>query len=253
MNKPLRKHHRILVVEDAKLIRLMLAELFSEQFEVLATDSGEHVMNMVIQKKPVLILLDIMLRGTVDGFSLLRMLKKDPSLQHIPVIIISSLDEPEFIEKGLKLGANDYITKPFDLKILESKVANLVQLSEAIQSAHLAGRIASSQEMGGHKDLFTAFESMIEDMIVNESSLSVKQIAAKLNLSLSTFERSVKKAYGLTPNKYITYRKLEKARLLIRNTDMPIKQVAYMLGFNSVSYFGKCFKDRFKELPSKQR
>lgn len=243
----------MLVVEDAKLIRLMLAELFSDRFEVIATDSGEHVMQLIARKAPSLILLDIMLRGAVDGFSILRMLKKDTALQHIPVIIISSLDEPEFIEKGLSLGANDYIIKPFDFKIVETKVLNLIQLAEAIRVASFSGKFQVGPDIEAHKAMLVRFESLIEDMVVSEKQLSVAQIAARLNLSVSTFERTIKKVYGCTPNRYILYRKLEKARLLLRSTDTPIKQVAYMLGFNSVSYFSKCFKERFKELPSKQR
>ncbi|WP_276976135.1 helix-turn-helix domain-containing protein [Flavobacterium filum] len=243
----------LLVVEDAKLIRLMLAELFADRYDVVATDSGEHVMQLIAKKVPVLILLDIMLRGPVDGFSVLRMLKRDSSLQHIPVIIISSLEEPEFIEKGLSLGANDYIIKPFDFKIVESKVQNLIQLAEAIRVASISGKFTVGAVMEQHKDMLGRFESIIEDMAINEKYFTIEQIAQKLNLSLSTFERTIKKVYGLTPNKYIQYRKLEKAKLLLRNTEITIKQVAYMLGFNSVSYFSKCFKERFKELPSKQR
>lgn len=253
MQKPIGMRDTLLVVEDAKLIRLMLAELFSDRYDVLSTDAGEHVMQLINRRAPVLILLDIMLHGSVDGFSILRMLKRDSSLQHIPVIIISSLDEPEFIEKGLSLGANDYIIKPFDFKIVESKVQNLIQLAAAIRVASLSGKFAVGAEIETHRDMLGRFESIIEDMVVNEKHFSIEQIAQKLNLSLSTFERTIKKVYGLTPNKYIQYRKLEKAKLLLRNTDMTIKQVAYLLGFNSVSYFSKCFKQRFKELPSTQR
>ncbi len=253
MHKPREMQDSLLVVEDAKLIRLMLAELFADRYDVVATDSGEHVMQLIAKKVPVLILLDIMLRGPVDGFSVLRMLKRDSSLQHIPVIIISSLEEPEFIEKGLSLGANDYIIKPFDFKIVESKVQNLIQLAEAIRVASISGKFTVGAVMEQHKDMLGRFESIIEDMAINEKYFTIEQIAQKLNLSLSTFERTIKKVYGLTPNKYIQYRKLEKAKLLLRNTEITIKQVAYMLGFNSVSYFSKCFKERFKELPSKQR
>lgn len=253
MHKPREMQDSLLVVEDAKLIRLMLAELFADRYDVVATDSGEHVMQLIAKKVPVLILLDIMLRGPVDGFSVLRMLKRDSSLQHIPVIIISSLEEPEFIEKGLSLGANDYIIKPFDFKIVESKVQNLIQLAEAIRVASISGKFTVGAVMEQYKDMLGRFESIIEDMAINEKYFTIEQIAHKLNLSLSTFERTIKKVYGLTPNKYIQYRKLEKAKLLLRNTEITIKQVAYMLGFNSVSYFSKCFKERFKELPSKQR
>lgn len=253
MKKMPAKFHTILVVEDAKMIRLMLTEYFSNQYTVIGTDAGEHVHKLIEEKKPVLILLDIMLSGIVDGFSLLRMLKQDKQVLHIPIIIISSLDDKACIEKGLSLGANDYITKPFDLPMLSSKVANLITLSEANRNM-LLNQLASEYEgKKGNQDMLTAFDSIIEDMIVNEKQLSILMIAQKLNLSQSTFERTIKRAYGLTPNRYILYRKLEKARLILKNTDMPIKQVVFMLGFNSVSYFTKCYKARFGELPSMHR
>jgi DNA-binding response OmpR family regulator len=242
--------HTLLVVEDNKKLRMLLVELLGNHYNVVATDSGEKVVELVLQHKPIVILLDVMLNGMVDGFSVLRLLKQDMRFQDISVIIISGLDQSEFIEKGLSLGANDYITKPLSIKVLESKVENLIKLRNAILQTTIQQQFPVIGESKDKSSFMKTFETLIEDMITNDYDLSIKEIAAKLNLSLSTFERTIKKIYKQTPNKYIMYRKLEKAHLLLQQTQMPVKQIAFMLGFNSVSYFAKCYRARFKETPS---
>lgn len=97
------------------------------------------------------------------------------------------------------------------------------------------------------------FERIIEEILLKNADLSIHDIAHRLNLSVSTFERLIKKAYKMPPNRYILHRRLEKANLLLANTHLPIKEISMTMGFNSVSYFTKCYKALYGFPPSTRR
>jgi DNA-binding response OmpR family regulator len=248
----LEKNH-LLIVEDDEKLRNTLIELLEPYYNIASTDNGESVLALVDRHKPKVIILDIMLSGFMDGFSVLRLLKQDERFQDTPVIFISAYGQESQIQTGLSLGANDYIVKPFNVKMLHLKLESMIKLRTAIQNKIIKTELSSHIDPGFANNQLQEFEKIIEEILLKDADLSIHDISQRLNLSVSTFERIVKKAYKMPPNRYILNRRLEKANLLLSSTDLPIKEISMTMGFNSVSYFTKCYKALYGFSPSTRR
>jgi DNA-binding response OmpR family regulator len=248
----LEKNH-LLIVEDDEKLRNTLIELLEPYYNIASTDNGESVLVLVDRHKPKVIILDIMLSGFMDGFSVLRLLKQDERFQDTPVIFISAYGQESQIQTGLSLGANDYIVKPFNVKMLHLKLESMIKLRTAIQNKVIKTELSTHIDPGFANNQLQEFEKIIEEILLKDADLSIHDISQRLNLSVSTFERIVKKAYKMPPNRYILNRRLEKANLLLSSTDLPIKEISMTMGFNSVSYFTKCYKALYGFSPSTRR
>jgi len=245
--------NNILIVEDDEKLRSTLIELLEPYYNIVSTDNGESVLALVDRHKPKVIILDIMLSGFMDGFSVLRLLKQDDRFLDTPVIIISAYGQESQIQTGLSLGANDYIVKPFNVKMLHLKLESMIKLRAAIQNNVIKTELSKHIDPGFANNQLQEFEKIIEEILLKDADLSIHDISQRLNLSVSTFERIVKKAYQMPPNRYILNRRLEKANLLLSSTDLPIKEISMTMGFNSVSYFTKCYKALYGFSPSTRR
>jgi YesN/AraC family two-component response regulator len=245
--------HNILIVEDDEILRFTLCELLEPYYNIASTDNGESVLGLVERHQPLVIVLDILLSGYMDGFSVLRQLKQDERFKDTPVIFISAYGQESQIQTGISLGANDYIVKPFSAKLLQLKVESLIQLRIAIQNKVIKTELNKHIDPGFANNQLQEFERIIEEILLKDADLSIHDIAQRLNLSVSTFERVIKKAYKMPPNRYILNRRLEKANLLLSSTNLPIKEISMTMGFNSVSYFTKCYKALYGSSPSTRR
>jgi transcriptional regulator GlxA family with amidase domain len=115
------------------------------------------------------------------------------------------------------------------------------------------GNFSKIIETGFANNQLQEFERIIEEMLLKDAHLLIPEIAVQLNTSVSTLERAIKKAYKMPPNRYILNRRLEKANLLLSNTKLPIKEISMTMGFNSVSYFSKCYKALYGFSPTTRR
>jgi DNA-binding response OmpR family regulator len=241
----------ILIIEDSDKFRSTILQLLSDDYNVIGVNDASKGLASCESFKPDIILLDIMLPGNIDGFSFLRIIKKDKSLAHIPVIIISALASNDKITEGLKLGANDYLIKPFDLIQLDLKIKNQLSISSNLRENILIEQHIPFTINNDSRDVLKEFEMILEENILKDKSLSIKDFAKLLNISQSTLERLIKKGFGISPNKYILERKLEKADILLHsNKGISIKEVSFLFGFSSVSYFSRCYKKVYGRSPS---
>lgn len=245
------KDTTILMVEDHKELRESLEESLSFTTNVTAVSNGIDCLEMLKKEIPDLILLDIMLPFPLDGFSILRILKNDPRLAGIPVILMSALNSDEKISMGLELGANDYLVKPLRINELLLKVKNLVGIRKEIKNQLEKKSLLkkedsdiSSFEMSFKKN----FSSAVDELMDN-NTLTVQDLAEKLSMSISTLERWVVKYYNTTPQKYIIRTRLMKAEMMLRQNLGSIKDIAYTTGFNSEPYFCACFKKEYGKSP----
>lgn len=241
----------ILIIEDSDKFRSTILLLLSEEYNVIGVNDASKGLESCEALKPDLILLDIMLPGNLDGFSFLRIIKKDKSLSHIPVIIMSALATNDKITEGLKLGANDYLIKPFDLLQLDLKIKNQLSISSSLRENLLLEHHIHFDINTDNRDILKEFEMILEENILRDKDLSIRDYAKKLNISQSTLERLIKKGFGSSPNKYILERKLEKADILLHSKKgISIKEISFLLGFSSVSYFSRCYKKVYGKSPS---
>jgi YesN/AraC family two-component response regulator len=200
---------------------------------------------------PDIILLDLMLPYPLDGFSLLRLFKSNPTTNMVPVIIISGLSGEDKIIQGLELGANDFLVKPIKSKELLLKIRNLTGIVQVNEDNAKQQRLITTKASSNanSKDFFDdSFEAIVEKL--NDDDLNtIPSIAKKMSVSVSTLERMIKAKYQMTPKQYITEIKLMKAEVLLRQGNTSVKQVSFQSGFNSVAYFCHCFKKKYGKPP----
>lgn len=240
----------VCIVEDNEQLSEALVELLGDEFGVTALENGSKLFEYLGVKIPDIILLDIMLPFPLDGFSILRLLKNNEALAAIPVILMSALNSEDKITEGLELGANDYIVKPFKSKNLFLKIRNQVVVHEQ-KKANLEKIELNnlSHQVDSPANNFKKQISAIMEDYSDTSNISVEEIARKMMMSVSTLERWMKKIYGSSPRKFMLSCKLAKAEIMLRQNLGSVKNIAYVLGFNSVSYFCKCFKEKYGSSP----
>lgn len=245
------KNTTILIVEDDYELRHTLAEILSGYHQVIEADSGAEALEVLKNQKPDLLLLDVMLPFPLDGFSVLRVLKNDPILSLIPVILMSGIKTEQTILEGLKMGANDYIVKPFRSAELLLKCNNLINMRLKILQKverELFIKTPEVYQFDAESEFKKKFENITKSM-VEGSDFTVPNIANKMLMSISTLERWTKKIYNMTPKQYIQNTKLTKAEIYLRQRLTSVNEIAYTLGFSSVSYFCLSFKKKYGKSP----
>ncbi len=242
---------KVLIVEDYPPMRQILIDILGDYFDLLVAEDGAKALQICENNLPDLIVSDIMMPNT-NGLAMLDSLKTNELTKDIPLIFITALTELEDKYKGLELGAIDYLFKPFDAKELILKAQNIIKDRENWKSKHEIGVLKQEHQINiaDKNALFVnATKKYIAENLSNPD-LSVKLIANSLEMSLSTFERYFEKYFHETPKVYIRKNRLEKAYLLFKNNYSSVADVAFSVGFNSLSYFCKCFKDQYKVSPS---
>ena len=176
----------VLIVEDNNSLRETLYDILSIHHKVYKAESGTTALETLETLTPDLILLDIMLPFPLDGFSILRILKNEPKLSSIPVILISALSSEQKISEGLEMGANDYIVKPFVMNELLLKTRNLIAIRQKMKQ-HFENdtmlKIATNTIGDFESDFKRKFESIAENMIENSDN-TIPSIAEKMSIHL---------------------------------------------------------------------
>ncbi|MBD8347282.1 hybrid sensor histidine kinase/response regulator transcription factor [Dysgonomonas sp. HGC4] len=245
----------ILIIEDNGDLLHLLVEAFSPIYKVLIATNGEEGLSKAREHMPDIILTDIMI-PRFSGLEICKQLKSHIETSHIPIILITALASLEQNIEGLKQGADDYITKPFDLEILLLKCNNLVRSRKALQykfrdeqSFETVGLATNIQD----QKILDKSILYIEDNLTNEN-FDISQWAKELQMGRTKLFNKIKGITGLTPNDFIINIKMKKAALLLKNNpDMTVAEIAYQLGFASPGYFSKCFKEIYGITPVNYR
>ncbi|MFC2155406.1 ATP-binding protein [Acidobacteriota bacterium] len=244
----------ILLAEDNVDARRYIKETLAPHYRVEEAENGKEAIEKAVKILPDLIISDIMMPGK-DGYQVCHELKNDIKTSHIPVILLTARTSEESIVRGLKTGADAYITKPFSTKILLSRISNLIELRCKLQAKIRAqvimepGEISvSSLDLGFIKDVRKITEAHLSD-----SGFTLKQMAEKLYMSQPTLFRKLKAVTGETPVHFIRSYRLNRALLLLEGGFGNVTEVAFAVGFSNSAYFTKCFKEKFNRLPSDYR
>lgn len=246
---------KILLVEDNQELLLILEELFSPTYQVLKASNGVEGIEQAQKELPSLILSDIMM-AQMSGLDLCMRVKNDFNICHIPVVLLTALGSTQNSLQGLKVGADDYITKPFDAQILLARCENLItnryllqkkfQQEESFEVEQLTPNPIDQKFLG-------AINEVVEKNLAN-SEFDVNELARELALSRSSFYAKFKALTGTTPNEYIQIHKLKRAAYWLRNNpEMQIADITYQLGFTSPRYFTRCFKLQFGVTPTEYK
>jgi YesN/AraC family two-component response regulator len=257
----------LLIIDDEPDIRVLLKSIFELEYTILEAEDGKQGVQLAQQYIPNIIISDVMM-PEMDGFEMCKFLKNTEATSHIPIILLTAKTDDESKLLGLQLGATDYITKPFLIAELKSKMNNLVLLqknvlkflsSKYLFNNNLAPLIFSEQvqaEANNYSSLETTFLNKINTVITQQYSnpdFSVDDFAKALTITAVQLRRKLKTITRYNVVEYIRHYRLEKAKLLLKNSEQNISEIAYATGFDSISYFSRVFQEQFKMSPSEYR
>lgn len=241
----------ILLVEDNEDFRFYLKDNLRNHYNVIEAADGKEGWRKALSSHPQLIVSDISM-PFMNGILLTRKLKADKRTSHIPVILLTAHTGQGQQLEGLKTGANDYITKPFNFEALNAKIKNLLALRNTLQTAYSKQIKVQTPELrieSENERLLHMVVAYIEDNLTNPQ-LSVALLSKQVGMSRSSLYSKLLEITGQTPVEYIRSFKLEKAAALLEKSDLTIAEVAYHVGFSTPNYFARAFKAKYNMLPS---
>ena len=241
----------ILIVEDNKDLRTYLSNCLSLNYNVIESENGSVGVKKAVKWIPDIIISDIMMPET-DGYQLLANVKKDVKTNHIPVILLTAKADHYSKLEGLEIGADDYLSKPFDEKELILRIQNILQNRKCLQeklklqfSTNPTEVLSPSKEEVFLRKLMKIVEDNISD-----PALDVEKLSSQIGLSRQQLFRKLKALINQSPNQFIRTIRLKKAAQLLKQNTANVSEIAYMTGFENLSYFTRKFKEEFKVLPS---
>lgn len=242
--------YTLLVVEDSVEMQAFVVKQLSPEYQVLTAINGAEALIVLKEHTVNLIISDIMM-PEMDGLELCEYLKSELDYSHIPVILLTAKTTLQAKIEGMKLGADVYIEKPFSVEYLKVCVSNLLSNREKLRIAFAHSPFVQANSMAVTKADETFLKTLKEivDANMQNSNFCLDDMANLLNMSRSSLNRKIKGILGLTPNDYIRLERLKKAAQLLQEGECKINEVCYMTGFNTPSYFTKCFQKQFGTLP----
>jgi signal transduction histidine kinase/DNA-binding response OmpR family regulator len=241
----------ILLVEDNIDMRTILKVELSSNYKIIEAENGAKAIEKVNSKNPDLIITDIMM-PKMNGIELCKALKTNLDSSHIPIIILSAKSEMEDQILGIDLGADAYITKPFNMELLKTQIRNLLNQRQKLKEK-FSNSINWEVESG---ILTSADERLMErtfDIIkknMDNPALSVEMISDELKISRAQLHRKMKGIIDQSPIDLIKTIRMNHAATLLNTTDLKISEVAYAVGSNSQSYFSSSFSEFFGKSPT---
>lgn len=246
----------ILLVDDNEELLSMLEDLFLPIYKVYTARNGREGLEMVRQIQPDLVISDVMM-PEMSGKELCYKIKTNVELSHISVVLLTAQTSVEYVVEGLMFGADDYVTKPFNIKVLLARCNNLIKNKKRL-IAHYTGKTVTESPVPEiinerDKELLTKCISIIKENFENQE-FDVTALASELCMGRSKLYMQFKQITGLTPNEFILKVKLDEAMLMLKNhSELNISEISIRLGFSSPRYFSKCFKSYFGVAPQAVR
>lgn len=243
----------ILVAEDNVELRTFLLQILSDEYQVTGVSNGQEVINSIKTKQPDLILSDIMM-PELNGEQMCRIVKNDVETSHIPVILLTALNDKESIIKGLQSKADRYIIKPFDVGVLKANITNVLAIRELIRKRYSQFQFTTEEENVPHPplDLDQEFIIKVTETIKKNLSkeLNVDTLCAAFNMSRSSFYNKIKALTNYSPSEFIRKVRMNEAAILLKSKKYTVSEVSDMLGFGDPKYFTDSFKKYFDVPPS---
>ncbi|MEM9444511.1 MAG: response regulator [Verrucomicrobiota bacterium] len=244
-------HTVILLVEDDLDIRSYLKMGLSNEYKIVEAENGQIGMKQALEHIPDLIITDVMMPG-MNGTELCQRLKSTPETSHIPIIMLTVQSSDDDQLKGLSSGADDYITKPFNLLILKARISNVLKsrrlLREQLKEQYLTGEQQLFIENTNDRAFFTKANQIVKDHY-NEPDFNPRNLADHLSMSLRSLQRKLKATLNQAPAEFINEFRLQRAAELLLTTNTNITEITFLVGFEEASSFSRMFKKRYGKSP----
>jgi len=239
------------LVEDNEELRHYLASELVRHYTVMEATDGVEGLELIQKELPDLIVSDVMM-PRMDGMELCRKIKSDLKTSHIPVILLTARASEVHRISGLQIGADEYLTKPFNMEVL------LLRISRLIADQHLRQKHFSEKMEVNPRDI--TISSLDEQLIqkaldcveqnMDNAGYSVQQLSHDLNMDRTVLYKKLQSITGLAPLEFIRSIRLKRAAQLLAQGNLPVAEVSEMVGFNTQKYFTKYFKETFGVTPS---
>lgn len=242
---------RLLIVDDNQEFRQFISCELADTYDVKQACDGKEALDIVGNQDIDLVVSDIMMPN-IDGMELCRLIKQDINTSHIMVILLTAKTAEESRIEGFRYGADDYISKPFNMEILRLRIAHFLDLRKKRLEKFSEGDSLKVEEIADN-ELDQKFLQKAIDCIeknLNNDAYNLEAFCSDLFVSRSTCYRKIQSLTGLKPTEFIRTIRLKRATQFIREKKYTISEISDMCGFSSSSYFCRCFKAQFGISPS---
>ncbi|MFL9829308.1 two-component regulator propeller domain-containing protein [Flavobacterium sp. ST-87] len=246
-----------LIVEDDPELRAFIVSVLESDYSIHIAENGIQGHLKATTLNPDFIISDVMM-PQMDGIEMLKLIRNNIATSHIPVILLSAKSSVESKLEGMEYGADEYLTKPFELSYLKARVKNILEQRKRLQFLYSTGNITeipiektlqiSNQD---HKFMFQVIK-LVKDNI-SKTDFSVEELGKLMCMSRASFFNKLKDLTGVSPVVFIRDIRLNEAAEMLKKEDMLIKEICFEVGFNDLKYFGKCFKSKFNYTPAEYR
>lgn len=244
----------LLIVEDNLEVQNLLTGIFEVNYRILTAENGKEGMELAIKEQPDLILSDVMM-PVMTGTEMCTILKRNIDTSHIPIVILTAKASDKYQIEGLETGADDYISKPFHTKLLQTRIWNILHNRMLLQQKyskdpHLKAREITTNTID-QQTLEQAEKIILKHL--DNAEFSIVDFANEMNLSRSKLFKKIKGITGQTPNDLILSTRLKKAAQMLTDpeNDLTVSEVAYEVGYRDPHYFSKSFRSHFGVSPTK--
>jgi signal transduction histidine kinase/ligand-binding sensor domain-containing protein/DNA-binding response OmpR family regulator len=241
----------VLVVEDNADLRAYIREFLDADYAVYEAGDGKAGLERATETIPDIVISDVMM-PEMDGIELCKGLKQDVRTSHIPVILLTARAGTDNKIEGLEIGADDYVTKPFDSKELLARVKNLIEQRRQLRKKFSAGVVLKPGEVvvTSLDDALLKKVMEVVEKNISDENFGVEELAREACLSRAQLYRKIHALTNLSPAEFIRYVRLQRAHELLEKNTGTVADIAYRVGFGSPAHFSKCFHDRFGYPPS---
>ncbi len=243
----------VLVVEDNDDMRMFISEYLVTNYKIIEANNGKEALTIAHETIPDVIVSDIIM-PEMNGYDLCRKIKEDERTSHVPVILLTAKASGESTERGFELGADYYVTKPFNPKLLELRIKNILKTREQLR--HQLLTINDNQmeprdlKIASKDQEFLKKAIKIVEENLSNSDFGVDDLYRELGLSRTQLYRKLKGLVGQSANEFIRSFRLKRAAQLLKQQELTISEITYQVGFNDLQYFRYCFKKQFGSNPS---
>ena len=244
------KKPMILVVEDNPDMLAFIRKQLTTEYSVLTAMNGIEALAVLDNHYVNLVVSDVMM-PQMDGFELCKTIKSDLSYSHIPVVLLTAKTNIQSKIEGLELGADAYIEKPFSVEYLLANISSLIHNREKLRQTFAKSPFVAATTMAltkADEEFIWKLNDIIQANLHNPE-FSMEDMADALKMSRSSFYRKIKGVLDLSPNEYLRLERLKQAAQLLKEGKSRVNEICYTVGFNSPSYFSKCFLKQFGVLP----
>lgn len=243
----------VLVIDDNQDIRDYVRTILQDQYQVIEAANGQEGIRLAMKYVPDAIICDVMM-PVMDGLECCRRLKSELQTSHIPVMMLTAYAMDEQKIKGYECGADSYIAKPFSARLLTVRLHNLIENRHRLQDIFTGnGNTPLSPAKTPVSDIDKGFAEKLRRIIdenLSNANFSVEELGEQIGLSRVQLYRKTKALYGYSPNELMRIARLKRAASLLASTEKTVAEITYEVGFSSPSYFTKCYKEYFGEIPT---